>query len=116
MALADRYTVCQYAAVRLQKAGNKEFLRRLNRVLPQPDLILFLDVAPEVAQERIRLRGIDEETLEFLVDFRKAYRSLPEFEDFVVVDGNGTFGEVQELLRAEIRRALPEAVSSPAGA
>ncbi|MER0477906.1 hypothetical protein ABR737_06035 [Streptomyces sp. Edi2] len=108
--------MCQYAAVRLQKAGNEEFLRRLNRVLPQPDLILFLDVAPEVAQERIRLRGIDEETLEFLVDFRKAYRSLPEFEDFVVVDGNGTFHEVQESLRAEIRRALPEAVSSSAGA
>ncbi|WP_328389872.1 hypothetical protein OHS81_34510 [Streptomyces sp. NBC_00400] len=40
MALADRYHVCQDAAVRLQKAGNEEFLRRLNRGLPQADLIL----------------------------------------------------------------------------
>lgn len=115
VALADRYTVCQYAAVRLQKADNEDFLRRLNRILPQPDLTLFLDVTPEIAQERIRVRGIDEESLEFLVDFREAYRSLPEFEDFVVVDGNGTFDEVQELLRKEIQHALPAAVSSPTG-
>lgn len=114
VAIADRYTVCQYAAVRLQKADNEEFLRRLNRGLPEPDLTLFLDVEPAVAQERIRRRGIDEETLEFLVDYREAYRSLPEFDDFVVVDGNGSFDEVQELLRKEIQRALPEAVAASA--
>ncbi|MBP0453532.1 hypothetical protein J5Y04_28900 [Kitasatospora sp. RG8] len=113
VAVADRYTACQYAAVRLQKADNEEFLRRLNRSLPQPDLTLFLDVDPEVARERIARRGIDEETLEFLADYRAAYRSLPEFEDFVVVDGNGSFDDVQELLREAVRRTLPEAVPTP---
>ncbi|MFI8460738.1 dTMP kinase [Kitasatospora sp. NPDC085464] len=115
VALADRYTVCQYAAVRLQGADNEAFLRRLNRGLPKPDLTLFLDVDPAVARERIRRRGIDEETLEFLAAYREAYRSLPEFADLVVVDGNGSFDEVQELLRKEIQRALPRTSAAPTG-
>jgi len=105
--LVDRYTYCQYAAVRLQKADNESFLRRLNRALPTPDITLFLDVAPEIAQERIRQRGIDDETLEFLTDYRAAYRSLSEYESFTVIDGNGDLDSVQQQLRTEVQRVLP---------
>ncbi|WP_329179985.1 dTMP kinase [Streptomyces sp. NBC_01477] len=104
--LVDRYTYCQYAAVRLQKADNEEFLRRLNRALPEPDLILFLDVDPLEAQQRIKKRGIDEESLEFLSGYRAAYASLPEFTQFTVVDGNGDHAAVQQLLRRQVEERV----------
>ncbi|MCF3166313.1 thymidylate kinase [Streptomyces violaceoruber] len=105
--LVDRYTYCQYAAVRLQKADNETYLRRLNRALPIPDLTLFLDVSPEIAQQRIRKRGIDDETLDFLTTYRAAYRSLPEYESFTVLDGDGDLDSVQRRLRTEVQRVLP---------
>ncbi|MFF5769639.1 AAA family ATPase [Streptomyces californicus] len=105
--LVDRYTYCQYAAVRLQKADNETYLRRLNRALPIPDLTLFLDVSPEIAQQRIRKRGIDDETLDFLTTYRAAYRSLPEYESFTVLDGDGDLDSVQRRLRTEVQRMLP---------
>ncbi|MDW4898851.1 AAA family ATPase [Streptomyces californicus] len=105
--LVDRYTYCQYAAVRLQKADNETYLRRLNRALPVPDLTLFLDVSPEIAQQRIRKRGIDDETLDFLTTYRAAYRSLPEYESFTVLDGDGDLDSVQRRLRTEVQRVLP---------
>ncbi len=105
--LVDRYTYCQYAAVRLQKADNETYLRLLNRALPVPDLTLFLDVSPEIAQQRIRKRGIDDETLDFLTTYRAAYRSLPEYESFTVLDGDGDLDSVQRRLRTEVQRVLP---------
>jgi len=104
--LVDRYTHCQYAAVRMQRAGNEQFLRRLNRDLPAPDVTVFLDVSPEVARQRIRQRGIDEESVEFLTDLRAAYLSLPEFRGFHVVDGDGSPEQVQQALR-EVIRSVP---------
>ncbi|WP_019869735.1 dTMP kinase [Salinispora oceanensis] len=104
--LMDRYTYCQYAAVRLQRADNEEFLRRLNRALPAPDLTIFLDVDPAAAQRRIESRGIDRESIDFLAGYRRAYRSLPEFDSFVVVDGNGRREAVQRALREVVASAL----------
>jgi dTMP kinase len=112
--LVDRYTYCQYAAVRMQKAGNEQFLRRLNRDLLEPDVTIFLDVAPETAHRRIKQRGIDEESLEFLTDLRAAYLSLPEFQSFHVVDGDGSPEQVQQGLRDVLREAVDQDATSRA--
>ncbi|GIG67924.1 dTMP kinase [Phytomonospora endophytica] len=104
--VVDRYTYCQYAAARLLKAGNEDVLRRLNRELPTPDLTLYLDIEPVEAQRRIKARGVDEETLEFLGGFRDAYRSLPEYESFTIIDAGGDFGTVQGFLREPVRELL----------
>ncbi|WP_245603485.1 dTMP kinase [Salinispora cortesiana] len=111
--LMDRYTYCQYAAVRLQQATNEDFLRRLNRALPTPDLTVFLDVDPAGAQRRIERRGIDRESIDFLASYRRAYLSLPEFDSFVVVDGNGGREAVQRALREVVASALDLRVSLP---
>ncbi|MEV0647734.1 thymidylate kinase [Phytomonospora sp. NPDC050363] len=104
--VVDRYTFCQYAAARVLGAGNVDVLRRLNRELPVPDLTLYLDVEPAEAQQRIKRRGVDEESLEFLTGFRDAYRSLPEYEGFTVVDAGGEFDTVQGDMREAVRGAL----------
>lgn len=104
--VVDRYTYCQYAAARVLGAGNEETLRRLNRELPVPDLTIYLDIEPVEAQRRIKARGVDEETLEFLTGFRDAYRSLPEYETFTVVEADGDFDTVQGFLRKPVRELL----------
>lgn len=104
--VVDRYTYCQYAAARVLGAGNEDVLRRLNRELPTPDLTLYLDIEPVEAQRRIKERGVDEETLEFLTGFRDAYRSLPEYETFTVVEAGGDFDTVQGFLREPVRELL----------
>ncbi|WP_050591833.1 dTMP kinase [Salinispora fenicalii] len=111
--LIDRYTYCQYAAARLQQANNEDFIRRLNRVLPTPDLTVFLDVDPAGAQRRIEGRGIDRESIDFLARYRGAYLSLPEFDSFVVVDGNGGREAVQGALREVVAKALDIRVPLP---
>jgi dTMP kinase len=70
---------------------------------------VLLAVDPEVAYERIEARGYDHEELSYLRAAAAAYRSLPEYRDFVVVDANGTAAEVA----ARVRTALLPPTSLP---
>ncbi|MEN8584201.1 hypothetical protein ABFP37_16010 [Burkholderia sp. RS01] len=63
---------------------------RLIGALPRPDLVAYLDVSPKRAHERIVARGTDEESLADLQSLRDAYRSLPEYTDFVKIDADAT--------------------------
>ncbi|GIF08628.1 nucleoside/nucleotide kinase family protein [Actinoplanes siamensis] len=106
IAVMDRYAVCQYASLRAHGAGPaaERRARLAYRLFPLPDVTLFMAVDPEVAQERIVRRGTDTESLEYLRAADRAYRSLPEFADFVVVDANGPEEEVFAVIRAELAR------------
>lgn len=112
IAVMDRYAVCQYASLRARGArpAAERRARLAYRLFPRPDVTFLLAVDPEVAHERIERRGYDHEELGFLYAATAAYRSLPEFRDFVVIDANGTPDEVAAALRAHL--AVPE-VSLP---
>jgi len=112
IAVMDRYAVCQYASLRARAAApSAERRARLAyRIFPAPDVTVLLTVDPDTAQHRIDARGYDHETLDYLVASSAAYRSLPEFPAFVVVDGNGSPDEVA----AGIRAALPAVAPEPA--
>jgi dTMP kinase len=97
IAVMDRYAVCQYASVRArtgQGSRNERLARVLYSLFPQPDVTYFLTVTPEIAQQRIAARGTDFEDLAFLGAADAAYRGLPEFDAFTVVDASGTPDEV----------------------
>ena len=106
-AVMDRYAYCQYASMRSHHAKPRaeRRARLAYRLFPAPDVTLLLAVSPRVAQERIERRGYDREELSFLEDADTAYRSLPEFPRFVVIDADGSPDEVA----AAIRAALPAA-------
>jgi dTMP kinase len=108
----DRYAVCQYASLRARTAdpAAERRARRFYRLFPPPDVTVLLTVDPHTAQHRIDTRGYDHETLDYLTASAAAYRSLPEFNGFVVVDGNGAPDEVA----AAIRSALPAITHEPA--
>lgn len=101
----DRYAVCQYASLRARAArpAAERRARLAYRLFPPPDVTFLLAVDPQVAHDRIEARGYDHESVDYLSAAATAYRSLPEFPSFVVIDANGTPDEVA----AEIRRRLP---------
>ncbi|MDI6101979.1 dTMP kinase [Actinoplanes sp. NEAU-A12] len=104
VAVMDRYAVCQFASLRAHGARPwAEWSARLAyRLFPRPDVTFLLSVDPEVAQERIERRGYDTETMDYLRAAADAYRSLPEYPTFVVIDANGTLEQVTKALKAEI--------------
>nr|WP_296070809.1 AAA family ATPase [uncultured Actinoplanes sp.] len=104
VAVMDRYAFCQYASLRARGArpSAERRARLAYRLFPRPDVTLFLDVDPAVAHERITARGTDSETMEYLNAAAAAYRGLPEYPDFAVVDANGTADEVAARIRAAL--------------
>jgi dTMP kinase len=112
IAVMDRYAVCQYASLRARHAAPaaERRTRRAYRVFPEPDVTVLLTVDPRTARRRIDDRGYDSETLDYLTASADAYRSLPEYPRFVVVDGNGE----PDRVAAAIRAALPAVTPEPA--
>jgi dTMP kinase len=112
IAVMDRYAVCQYASLRARAAGPGA--ERRNRLayglFPAPDVTFLLTADPRVAHHRIETRGYDHETTDYLTTVTAAYRGLPEYPGFVVIDGNGSPDEVAAAIRAH----LPAGVPAPA--
>lgn len=105
LVVMDRYLHCQLALRRANGLERGRLVPWLLRKLPAPDLMIYFDVDPQLAHERVLARGTDKESLADLKAFRAAYRSLPEFNDFVVVDANG----MPEDLLAQLNRAMAAA-------
>ncbi|MEU2614685.1 dTMP kinase [Micromonospora sp. NPDC007271] len=118
-AVMDRYSACQYASIRAHGGQRWERLARAGyRVFPVPRVTFLLTVDPAEAYRRIERRGTDHESMRWLTDAATAYRALPEYASFVVVDANGSPDEVSRRIRAHLGEWLPEDPAStgpPAG-
>lgn len=120
--LSDRFTDSTLA---YQGAGRKlgeEVVRQLHHLACgglKPDLTVLLDIDPETSLARARARNrrepgagtrMDEQTAEFYLRVREAYRSLADREPqrFIVVDGRGEPDAVAEAVWAALTARLPE--------
>lgn len=102
-AVMDRHAVCQYASIRVHCGRRWEPLARLAyRMFPSPEVTFFLSVTPAEAHRRIQARRTDHESLDFLAAAEAAYRSLPEYATFVVIDANGTPDEVARAVHRHL--------------
>ena len=108
LVVMDRHLHCQLALRRANGLGRGRLLPWLLGKLPAPDLAVHFDVDPRLAHQRVTARGTDNETLADLEAFRSAYRSLPEFDDFVVVDAGGSpeqvFAQLNRVIAARGRK------------
>ncbi|MGO4434581.1 dTMP kinase [Paenarthrobacter sp. RAF9] len=102
LVVMDRHLHCQLALRQANGLGRGRLIPWLLGKLPAPDLMIHFDVDPWVAHDRVMARGTDKESLAGLKAFRAAYRSLSEFNDFVVVDANG----MPEDVLAQVTRAM----------
>lgn len=114
-AVMDRYAYCQVALVRARHDPGARIVERLMGVFPEADLVCFLAVDPATAQARILARGEDREELADLVALDAAYRALPAFAAFAVLDAERDPGHVRDELRAVITRRLPALLDHDAG-
>lgn len=107
-AVMDRYAACQYASIRAHGGQRWERLARAGyRVFPAPQVTFLLTVDPAEAYRRIERRGTDRESMGWLTAAATAYRTLPEYAGFVVVDANGSPEDVSRRIRAHLIEWLP---------
>ena len=117
LVVMDRDLHCQLALRRMYGLPRGRVLPFLIRTLPQPDLLVYLDIDPGEAHARVLARGTDSERLEDLESLRDAYRSLPEFPGFASIPAGGQPAEVLARLEDAITKACggPAGKHSPAG-
>ncbi len=113
--VVDRYVHAQFALARAFDTTNEPLLRRLFSCFPLPDTVFFLDVDPETAAERVLRRGADTNTTDFLTRFRDAFRSLPEYGSFRVIDASRPADAVFADIRAHVRVGTPSPADTGAG-
>ena len=89
LVVMDRHLHCQLALRGMRGLARGHLLPWLIRRLPQPDLVIYLDIDPQEAHRRILARGTDSERLEDLVSLRDAYSALPEFPGFTRITAGG---------------------------
>jgi dTMP kinase len=108
LTVLDRYAVCQYASLRAHgaKRSAERRARLAYRLFPRPDVTILLTVDPALAYDRIEARGYDHEEMAYLHAADRAYRSLPEYGRFVVIDANGTPEDVAAAVRAQVDARL----------
>ncbi|MBK3571231.1 MULTISPECIES: dTMP kinase [unclassified Streptomyces] len=105
--VTDRYKHAWFALANTFGTGNEPLLRRLYAALPEPDVVLYLDVDPRVAAERVERRGVDRNTVEHLSRFRSAFHALPEFPSFRVVDAGQAADAVFQDLWDDVAALVP---------
>lgn len=110
LVVMDRHLHCQLALRRASGLGRGRLIPWLLEKLPAPDIVVHFDVDPRRAYERVMARGTDSESLADLEAFRAAYRSLPEFSNFVEVDANGSPDEVLAQLTRLVAAEEPARV------
>lgn len=103
VAVMDRHAVCQYASIRAHNGGRGEWLARYAYGLfPQPQVTFLLLTDPVDAYWRVRRRGTDRETLDYLRSVDAAYRSLPEHSRFVLIEASRPPEEVTRQIMAHL--------------
>ncbi len=95
--IMDRY---YYSTIAYQGALgiDPDYIKQLNeKIAPKPDLVIILDVKPETALKRIRMRGDKPnrfEDLEYLRKVREIFLSLKN-KNIVVIDAERNMEEVK---------------------
>ncbi|MBS7604843.1 MAG: dTMP kinase [Candidatus Bathyarchaeia archaeon] len=104
--VSDRYI---YSSLAYQGAGGLDlkWIMEINRMVPKPDLAIYLDVPVEVIMERIqkgRKRSVME-SFEVQVRVREIYLELVREGFLLLIDGNRPIAEVsRELQRIVLER------------
>lgn len=116
VAVMDRYSVCQYVSIRAHGGHRWERLARLGyRIFPAPQVTFLLAVDPAEAYRRIERRGTDHESIGYLAAADHAYRTLPEYPTFVLVDAGRSPDEVSRQIQDHLAGWLSSAEPRPDG-
>lgn len=112
--LSDRFELSSFA----YQGGGRKIDTSVIQVLSnfcvgdvQPDLVLFLDVPPDVGMQRARARGkldrIEQESQDFFMDVYNAYHlHLKKYANVAIIDASLPLAVVQRMIREKLNEAL----------
>lgn len=99
LVIIDRHLVCQLVLRQVRGLPQGRFLPWMAHALLGADTVVVLDVPAEVAYERIRARGEDSESLDFLRATRAAYVEMAQNQGWGVVDATGPTDAITRHIR-----------------
>ncbi len=109
--ISDRYVYSTYSYFLARGLDDLPWLKAINRLAPEPDLTVYIDVAPELAAERIVARDgssrkREELDIARMTQVRRSFLEQPwgRSDRFVVVDGAASVDAVS----AEVLRLVKE--------
>jgi len=105
--VSDRY-VHSSIAYQSITVGDQRWVEELNRFAEKPDLVILLDVDPEIGLRRIKGRRARFERIEILKRVRRKYLELAEREGFKIIDANRRVKEVFEEVKDLVKEFLRE--------
>ena len=85
--------------------NEEEWIRKINKHVLKPDIVILLDIEPETAIKRCE--GNDHfENVIFLEKIRKKYMDLAENEKFYVINANNGINKVHEDIKRVVAPKL----------
>jgi len=101
--ICDRYFYSTIAYESAIFGIDREWIRSLHKNVRKPDVVIFIDIDPEVSLKRERASPNDRlEKVELLRKVREAYKEMVNEEGFFVVNGDRTreevFGDVEKIV------------------
>lgn len=102
--LSDRYV---YSSLAYQGARglNEDWIKNINRSTIVPDLLIILDISPEIAIKRVNNRKRREEYFEN-VEFLKRVREIYLKQEGVIIDASKSIEEVHREIKKVTSRFL----------
>lgn len=112
--LADRFELSTWAYQGGGRGQNKAMIEHLSQYCLdslKPDLLIFLDLPPELGLERIQSRGeidrIEQESIDFFYRVYHAYHEhLKTIDNAVVINSSKPLAMVQHLIRTALEHDL----------
>ena len=111
--ICDRFTDATYAYQGGGRGVDEDQIAALEVLVHgdlQPDLTLYLDLAPEIASQRIAQRQADRFELEKRVFFERVRASYlnraKRYKRFAVIDASVTLAEVQDRIAEVLQRLI----------
>lgn len=111
--ISDRYVYSAYAYFLARGLNDLDWLKYLNKTLKEPDITIYIDVAPKVAFERIIKRDGKSEKKEEtnyhkLEKVAKIFKEQPwgKSNKYVVIDGSKSIEEISEEIENIVLKLL----------
>jgi dTMP kinase len=105
--LMDRYVYSAYAYMHARGLHDAEWLVEINKFAIHPDRVIYLDVPPEVAFERILARDgesskREEQNVELMRRVRDRYLELVRRYQFFMIEGTLEIETIQKAIAAYV--------------
>jgi len=105
--ICDRYFISNMAYQGARGLDYREILKK-NSGFPLPDLVIFLDISPELALSRKHLLLPHFENTEFLKRVREIYLKVLPLYSHIIIDASLSPKKVAKLAEKEILRVTHE--------